>query len=232
FISPDRDPDTLCPYCDTPLPPNPSPLLQQLLASAFENSKAAPRPANPHGRFASITVFVDLCSRHQLESQIFPVAERNGWPTSVDWDGLAARVVGMRGDLENIIRNEDHREQSIFWRVLDADLKRVGPRKVSSIRGQLSRFQREQPGYYGEKGSLIIHQTLYTMFAESTNKSLVKPLSVREFIGSVLVPEVGVRLIMVDMSLGMEGAAAVMRESAEYGVAMFPDKEFEQEGDE
>jgi hypothetical protein len=48
-----------------------------------------------------------------------------------------------------------------------------------------------------------------------------------EFIQRILVPEVGVRLIMEDKNLtgngGAEKALAILRESANYGVAMFPE---------
>lgn len=76
---------------------------------------------------------------------------------------------------------------------------------------------------YGELGSVIIHRTLYTLFGSETSPNLVQPLTVREFIGRVLVPEVGMRLIMEDLALDMERAAEVLRASATYGVSMFPD---------
>lgn len=76
---------------------------------------------------------------------------------------------------------------------------------------------------YGELGSVIIHKTLYKLFTDNTNPDLVHPLTVREFISRVLVPEVGMRLIMEDMSLERNMAVEVLRASASYGVSMFPD---------
>jgi RTC4-like domain len=81
---------------------------------------------------------------------------------------------------------------------------------------------------YGELGSVIIHQTLYDLFPPaSIDPNLNSPLTVNEFIQRILVPEVGVRLIMEDQGLegeeGMETAVCILRESANYGVAMFPE---------
>jgi hypothetical protein len=81
-------------------------------------------------------------------------------------------------------------------------------------------------------GSTIIHRTLYTLFASETSPDLVQPLTVLEFIGRILVPEVGVRLIMQDMSLDMESAVRVMRESTKYGVSMFPADDSDGEDEE
>jgi hypothetical protein len=63
FISPDTDPKTQCPYCGTPLPTEPTPLLKRLLKQAFEKSISDARPANPHGRKASMFIFVALRQR-------------------------------------------------------------------------------------------------------------------------------------------------------------------------
>jgi RTC4-like domain len=81
---------------------------------------------------------------------------------------------------------------------------------------------------YGELGSVIIHQTLYNLFPPSEfDSSLVAPLSHGEFIQCILVPEVGVRLIMEDKGMkgakGVAEAVQILRESANYGVAMFPE---------
>lgn len=84
-------------------------------------------------------------------------------------------------------------------------------------------------GSYGEQGAVIIHQILYDMFPLGTiDPDLVRPFTPNEFILRILVPEVGMRLIIQDMSLSVDSrldkkrAVAVLRASARYGVAMFP----------
>lgn len=79
-------------------------------------------------------------------------------------------------------------------------------------------------GSYGEQGSVIIHQTLFDLFPPSTfDASLIAPLAPAEFIQRILVPEAAVRLIAQDLWVDIEDAILTLRESAQYGVAMFPD---------
>lgn len=53
--------------------------------------------------------------------------------------------------------------------------------------------------------------------------SLISPLTPAEFIQRVLVPEAATRLIAQDLNQSIEEATITLRESAQYGVAMFPD---------
>jgi hypothetical protein len=79
-------------------------------------------------------------------------------------------------------------------------------------------------------GSVIIHQTLYDMFPlDTVDPDLIQPLTPNEFIQRILVPEVGMRLVLQDLNLDVnrrpnrKRAVRVLRESASYGVAMFPE---------
>ena len=103
MISPDVDPRSLCPYCDMPLPTAPSVHLLSLLVSTRKKSKPDPRPSNPLGLKAPMSVFVTACQRHRFESQILPEAERKGWPKTVDWKAVAKRVVYMKAALEALV---------------------------------------------------------------------------------------------------------------------------------
>jgi RTC4-like domain len=77
---------------------------------------------------------------------------------------------------------------------------------------------------YGELGSMILHQTLYNMFPPSSfDPQFIAPLAPQEFIQRILVPEAAVTLIMEDTGQDRVTAVQTMRESAGYGVAMFPD---------
>lgn len=84
---------------------------------------------------------------------------------------------------------------------------------------------------------MIIHQTLYNLFPPtSINPDSVAPLTASEFVQRILVPEVGVRLIIEDQELdddgdGMEKAVRILRESASYGVSMFPADDGEEDGE-
>src|SRR6266702_2015739 len=77
---------------------------------------------------------------------------------------------------------------------------------------------------YGELGSMILHQTLYNMFPPSLfDARSIAPLTPQDFIQRVLVPEAALALIMEDTGQDRIQAVRTMRESAGYGVAMFPD---------
>ncbi|KAF7351024.1 RTC4 domain-containing protein [Mycena sanguinolenta] len=198
-------------------------------------------------------VFVGVCQRHRFESETLPEAEARGWPKFIDWPRLKSRVLAMKRDLRLILadpgdpivygnneeeekrknespKNNGPRMRCIFWKDLLKELKSKGSKGVKGLQGQFANFEKTQPGYYGELGSVIIHQTLYDMFPlDAIDPELVNPLTPNEFIQRILVPEVGMRLVMEDMDLTLDDrsdkrrAVAVLRESASYGVAMFPE---------
>jgi hypothetical protein len=75
---------------------------------------------------------------------------------------------------------------------------------------------------------VIIHQTLYDLFPPtSIDPNKIAPLTPSEFLQQILVPEVGVRLIMEDQGLVGDDATKIavqtLRDSASYGVSMFPE---------
>ncbi|KAK1218659.1 hypothetical protein PQX77_018647 [Marasmius sp. AFHP31] len=73
-----------------------------------------------------------------------------------------------------------------------------------------------------------MHHAIFKMFPPSSvEPGLVAPLDPKEFIQRILVPEVAVCLIMEDRKTrgasDYNEAVHVLRDSAAYGVAMFPD---------
>ncbi|KAG9309877.1 hypothetical protein JVU11DRAFT_9906 [Chiua virens] len=235
-----RDPSTICPYCDEELPSHPTPLLQHLLVTARKKSVSDPRPRNRGGLRAPLTVYISVCQRHRFESHQLPIATKKGWPKTIDFTKVPLRVKKMKKALESIILDKDDisdvenldideqpkgpKRKSIFWREVKKEVKKKGIRAVVGVKGQFASFEKTQPGYYGEQGSVIIHQTLFDLFPPSNlDPSLISPLTPAEFIQRILVPEAAVRLIAQDLCLDIEDAAVTLRESAQYGVAMFPD---------
>ncbi|KAI0085733.1 RTC4-like domain-containing protein, partial [Irpex rosettiformis] len=256
FMDPDVDPSTLCPWCDEPLPPSPSPLLQRLMAAARLRSHKDPRLSNLHGLRAPATIFVNVCHRHQFEQHHFPLAQQRGWPTEIEWDGLCERIAKFKTKLQAIVDDVDEdfepgrerlqddgdvddaddaeddeflldyrpRKGSLFWIEVVRAAKKRGSRSASGMRAQMSNFTKTQPGYYGELGAMVLSQTLYDMFPPlgfPLNSTL--PLTPADFVQRVLLPEAAVSLIMEDMQKTRKDAIFTMRESAQYGVAMFPD---------
>ncbi|KAF8518974.1 RTC4-like domain-containing protein, partial [Hysterangium stoloniferum] len=215
------DPSTLCPYCDEPWPSSPSPTLLALLDVSKRKSYKEPRPGNPLGLTAPFSIFVEICQRHRFEMTHLPLALQRGWPTHLDFPSLPKRILGFKKALARLIVKPQH---SKFWRDLRDDVKEVGRTKMVSVSGQYATFERTQPGYYGEQGSIIIHQTLYYLFPpELILEESVLPLTPDQFITHVLVPETAVLLIKSDMGLSSKAdALEVMEESKKYGIAMFP----------
>lgn len=83
---------------------------------------------------------------------------------------------------------------------------------------------------YGELGYMIISQTMYDMFPPTSfPPDSTLPLTPADFIQLILIPEAAVALIMEDMHQTREEAVVTLRDSAEYGVAMFPDDQPEGE---
>ena len=77
---------------------------------------------------------------------------------------------------------------------------------------------------YGELGYLIIHQTIYHLFPPDTiDADSIAPLTPSDFIQRILVPEAAAHLVMEDLQSPYSSAIKTLRESVEYGVAMFPD---------
>jgi hypothetical protein len=105
LFSPEIDPRRLCPYCDTPLPEQPSSLLFGLIAATKKKASSDPRPSNPLGLKAPVAVFVTVCQRHRFESQILPEAEMKGWPKTIEWNKVANRIMQMRNALRMLIED-------------------------------------------------------------------------------------------------------------------------------
>ncbi|KAG1739723.1 RTC4-like domain-containing protein [Suillus lakei] len=236
------DPSTMCPYCDEPLPLNPTPQMENLLITAKQKSHADSRPGNPRGLKAPLGIYISVCQQHHFETHSLPEAIEKGWPKSIDFKKVPKRVESMKSTLEDIITDADRccddedsaddstrgpRARSVFWRELKKEIKKQGCRAVTGVKGQIAMFEKTQPGYYGELGLLIIHQTLYNLFPFSSfDTSSIAPLTPADFVQLVLVPEAAVGLIMQDLHIERDEAIITLRESSQYGVGMFPDAGF------
>ncbi|EJD38791.1 hypothetical protein AURDEDRAFT_172110 [Auricularia subglabra TFB-10046 SS5] len=225
------DPSRLCPFCDAELPPVSSLVLERLLQQARTRSVLRPKPNNPGARKARMDVYVGLCHRHDFESKLLPTAVSNGWPTRVDFDGLPARVQNFRSGFDAILR--EPRSSSFF--VEEVERRRdVGERVAESAMGQYAASKGLPVGYYGVKGSMIIHWALCKMYPDavlSEKHERIEPLIPSMFLACVMVPEASVMLIMEDRKTTHAEALKIMWDSSNYGTMMFPDDD-EVEDDE
>lgn len=114
-LAPHADPKTLCPFCDTALPRYPSPLLLKLLEDTKKQASKDPRPSNPLGLRAPLTIYITVCRRHLFESKILPEAERKGWPKTIKWKKVSGRVLKLKDFLQALIEDtgDTTREQHL-----------------------------------------------------------------------------------------------------------------------
>lgn len=110
-----------------------------------------------------------------FESIQVPEARKQGWPTSIDWEQLPARVQNLESMLQKVVDDVDEgflpgqaklsgqeetdrdeedsdillerpRRGSTFWKDVVKNVKQKGSRQTSGVRGQLSSFSKTQPG--------------------------------------------------------------------------------------
>ncbi|KZT37754.1 hypothetical protein SISSUDRAFT_987200 [Sistotremastrum suecicum HHB10207 ss-3] len=205
------------------MPEQPSAHLLHLIKLARKRARPDPRHTNSLGLRAPITSYVDVCTRHEFEKVQVPRAQAKGWPAHIDFDGLPARVQTLKSDLDRISLNPS---SSSFYSELKSDIDKKGKASVTSAGAQFALFERSQPGYYGERGSSIIHHCLLATYPPSSfDLDIIFPLTSTEFTQNVLLPETATRLIMDDMDADYEDAIKTLRASGKYGVTMFPSLE-------
>ena len=167
FFNPAVDPKTLCPWCDEPLPSEPTLHLRALIAAAKRVSSRDDRLTNPLGLRAPLTAFVGVCQRHRFERNWVPRARRRGWPTTIDWDALSGRIERLRRHLRAIVDDVDEeftsedlcpnsnvggggsrrpRKENEFWVEAVKNVRQQGSRQTAGVRGQFQHFNKTQPG--------------------------------------------------------------------------------------
>jgi hypothetical protein len=147
YIGESADPSNLCPFCDEELPPNPSPFYRSLLEAARRKAYLDPRPTNPRGLKGQIGVYIASCKRHRFETHQIPEAIAKGWPTDINFSRVRKRVESLGAVLAQLVRDEDNaREESIYWTTVMKEVRKLGSRATSDIKGQFENFEKTQPG--------------------------------------------------------------------------------------
>jgi hypothetical protein len=163
FLDPNIDPATLCPYCDQLLPEEPTARLIDLLKAVFKKSRQDPRPSNPLGRTAPVSLFVNACQRHRFESESLPRAKEQHWPTEIDFKAVRRRVEALEPELQGVIDGlasdpedmEDPdvtitvsplRRRSSFWEEIVAEVRQVGTNAATGVGAQFWSFEKTRPG--------------------------------------------------------------------------------------
>jgi len=141
------DPSSLCPFCDEELPPNPSPFYRSIFEAARRKAYSDPRPTNPRGLKAQMGVYIASCKRHRFEAHQIPEALAKGWPTDINFGRVRRRVESLGGVLAKLVRDEgDAREECIYWTTVMKEVRKLGSRAASGVKGQFENFEKTQPG--------------------------------------------------------------------------------------
>ncbi|KAI0815035.1 hypothetical protein BC629DRAFT_1588714 [Irpex lacteus] len=142
-----------------------------------------------------------------------------GWPATIDYSGLMARVFALRSVLEEVI--EDGQNGFIYQRLLEC-IGDVDEEETESTLEELNKVMRTSVarrcfasdlcvgGYYGLHGRTVIHNSVQIMFPEhdavwsSLAKEAMAPLKIAAICNFVLTPEVLLRLLQADAELTEE----------------------------
>ena len=135
--------ESLCPFCDEPLPRYPSERLQTLLDRAISYARPQPRSSNSEGLTAPFATFTTVCNQHRNETTVIPEGVAQGWPMHIEFDALPARLRSLRSRLQLLIENP---KKSTFFQDVLKDVASMGALAAVGAQGQLVAFQRTRPG--------------------------------------------------------------------------------------
>lgn len=166
------------------------------------------------GQRMSIARQAKFCHQHKKRSAKELWAAR-GYP-EVDWEQLESRIGAHRAYLESLINGaESHFGERLREKV-----------RAGKNRTLFTTDDYPVPGYYGLRGMSAMTESIVDSFSSLLRERapLDRLISARGHTGyvqSVLVPELGVRLIKGDMGIADdEEARRVMRESRPVGVIL------------
>lgn len=166
------------------------------------------------GQRMSIARQAKFCHQHKKRSAR-ELWDAKGYP-KVDWEQLESRIEAHQSYIESLINGaESH----------------FGERLREKIRSGKNRtlFKTDDypvPGYYGLRGMSAMTESIVDAFSSllrerAPRDRLISARGHTGYVQSVLVPELGVRLIKEDMGIADdEEARAVMRESRAVGVIL------------
>lgn len=188
-----------CPMCDEPVD-------KQWLGEFSKNKRM------------SIARQAKFCHLHKKRSAKETYAAK-GYP-EIDWGVLESRIAGQHDFLESLINGEASHYGNAHQESINAGKNRT----------LLKTEDYPTPGYYGLHGMSVMTETIIDMFSallreRAPRYKLISARGYTGFVQSVLVPELAVKLIREDLSLGDEDEArAIMEESRAIGEILHDEK--------
>ncbi|KAK7679634.1 hypothetical protein QCA50_017346 [Cerrena zonata] len=226
-------PGPQCPYCDDAYPGNPTKHLQDLRVTLDAHSRPCPMPGHPQRRSVNpVTLATSHCARHRLEHDVIPLAREQGWPLSIQFDLLHARILDFHGKLLNIIHDP---WSSPFIGSLLKQLRKYNSLHVFGHHGEYKVSSSLSAGYYGDRGFEIIASTLLLLFPLEDHDDVcihadperMLPtdcfIPFPSFLDRILVQHVTILLILEDRPmLDINDAIEMMFASADFGRLYYP----------
>ncbi|KAF8456316.1 RTC4-like domain-containing protein [Terfezia claveryi] len=166
----------------------------------------------------NMRIQLDRCRRHKRHAAEEICKDREYPATDIDWRHLPRRIDAHIPHLTEIL---EQKRSSTYRDAAGQDLatlgKGKGKRKLMD-----TDWQSHTPGYYGPRGAHVMLTAIMKKMANrirevgSTDR-LIAGGGVSAFVQSVLVPELGVRLVMDDLKCGEAKARKVVKETVEFG---------------
>ncbi|KAH0608886.1 uncharacterized protein H6S33_001114 [Morchella sextelata] len=155
-----------------------------------------------------------ICNKHK-EAGFQEQWDKRGYPV-INWGELKKRVERHHQILVDIVTNK---VTSPFRDVLVSQQKETRGNAAMLLRKDV---RLQYPGYYGPRGSsILLHEIttrLGSFIGDAAKKDrLIGQGGVSAFIQTVLVPELGVRLIMEDLKVGELEARKILDASQDLG---------------
>jgi hypothetical protein len=199
-ITPNSSTGRKCPFC------------RKVLSSTFVEEP----PTAPRARYG-------YCKRHE-DTTSLEAGRSKGYPESFDFKFIHSRVLTVLKNIQiqKLIKGEQKSE------ILKTLQTSTSNRNAATPMAMFQVFDLTQPGYYGPRGVELITRLVMEKFADEIRKSKKLQESLRfcggvmGYVSSVIVPEVGIRLIMEDKDIDWEKARQIMKESVAYGSVINP----------
>src|SRR5579859_717418 len=162
---------------------------------------------------------VIFCQQHE-NAEILEMGKLKQYPSSFNTKRLRSRIQSLFPEIKAVIKSPTESEFLALQRT------KTSRKNAAAPMIQMKLMEDSQPGYYGPQGAELISQIMMEKFGDTIRRKdkLFSALKfcggVTGYVSTVLVPEVGVRLIMEDMCVDWEKAKEIMKESVEYGAVV------------
>ncbi|KAJ7506221.1 hypothetical protein B0H11DRAFT_1707466, partial [Mycena galericulata] len=179
----------------------------------------SPTAANPNHRLASQSVVSRYCHRHQEEAEALPLAQSHGWPQVIVYHDLQNRA--KKSFVEQLEAILDDPGASSFFSEAEERVKESSQFDLScsiSILDMMFKLTRFRSfGEHGYYNIAVAIRDLLSSRESDIDPNLYQPLTFKELVEQVIIPEVQVFLISEDLDLPFEDAVDTLYKSTPFG---------------